>query len=274
LNARQNPLTTLEKVEDLLERLLELPFELFPTLIEPIELGKRLCKFMGRQRLLLGDGRQFVPHVYDIYVSPKDYANLSPNVSVLVQDWQNQLYEYAKQRNYVLKDSLVLRLHPKTELRVGKVEFQMGQVQGTADGGTVRIDIHNWAKPAGLAGPPPGAPSPVTPASPSNIHAQVPPMPYAQLTIRSPQGGQQIYRIEKSIVKIGRQLDNDIIVPDKSTGRHHAVIEYQQNGQFTLTDLQSTNGTTVNKIPVIRPHTLRTNDVVGIGKYEFLFERR
>jgi hypothetical protein len=225
---------------------------------------------MGRQRLLLADGRQFVPHVYDIYVSDKDFANLSPNLNVLTQDWQKQLSEYASQRNYILKDIPVLRLHPKTDLRVGKVEFEVGQVQGGQDGGTMRIDVHNWTMPRGVGVPPSGLSSP---ALSSGIQAQ-PPMPAAQLTIRSPQGDQQIYRIQKQIVKIGRQLDNDIVVPDRNAGRYHAVIEYQKNGQFTLTDLQSTNGTTVNNIPVIRAYTLRNKDVVGIGKYEFVFERR
>jgi hypothetical protein len=270
LNARQNPLTTLEKVEDLLERLLELPFEFFSTLIEPIELGKKLCKFMGRQRLLLANGQQFVPHVYDIYVSIKDYEHLSPNENVLVQDWQKQLSEYARQRNYIARDAFVLRLHAKTDLRVGRVEFQVGQVQGAGDGGTVGIAIHPWAKPRP---PQPSSPSPVVSPPSPGVQASIQ-MPWAQLIIHSPQGGQQVYPLKQPVIKIGRQLDNDIIVPDKNVGRHHAVIEYQQNGQFTLKDLQSTNGTLVNRVPIVRPHTLRNNDVIVIGKYEMLFERR
>lgn len=274
MNARQNPLTTLEKVEDFLERLLELPFEFFPTLIEPIELGKKLCKFMGRHRLLLNDGRQFVPHIYDIYVSKKDFENLSPNLNVLLQDWRKQLNEYARQRNYIPRETFVLRLHAKTELRVGKVEFEVGEVPGSTDGGTVRIDrLPNWPVLGEGGGASPSGPSPAAPPSAPKVQVQVS-MPYAQLTSRSPQGGQQVYRIDKPRVKIGRQLDNDIIVPDKNVGRYHAVIEYQPNGQFTLTDLQSTNGTIVNKVPVIRPYVLHDKDVIVIGKYELLFERR
>jgi hypothetical protein len=273
LNARQNPLTTLEKFEDLLERLIELPFEFFPTLIEPIELGKKLCKFMGRQRLLLNDGRQFVPHVYDIYVSGKDYENLFPSEKVLIQDWRKQLTEYARQRNYIVRGTFVLRLHKKQDLRVGKVEFKVGEVSGQADGGTVRIDkLMNWASPGEGGGSPLSGPAPVVPPSSSKVEGQVA-MPQARLISRPSQGNQQVYSIEKPRVRIGRQLDNDVIVPDKNVGRYHAVIEYQ-GGQFILKDLETVNGTTVNKVPVMGPRALRNNDVIMIGKYEFLFERR
>jgi hypothetical protein len=276
LNAPQNPLTKLDKFEDLLERLIELPFELFPTLIEPIELGKKLCKFMARHRLLMPDGRQFVPHVYDIFVSEKDYENLFPSEKVLIQNWRQQLNEYARQRNYIVSGTFVLRLHKKRDLRVGKVGFEVGEVAGPKDVGTQRIDkdqILNWANLGeGGGGPPQSGPAPVAPLPPSQVQAHVP-MPQARLTRRPSLGNQGVDRIEKPHVRIGRQLDNDVIVPDKNVGRYHAVIEYQ-GGQFILKDLETVNGTTVNKVPVMGPRALRNNDVIMIGKYEFLFERR
>ena len=64
-----------------------------------------------------------------------------------------------------------------------------------------------------------------------------------------------------------------MIVPDKNVGRYHAVIEYQK-GQFVLKDLKTVNGTVVNNVPVIGPYVLHNKDVITIGKYEFLFERR
>jgi hypothetical protein len=267
VNARQNPLTALAKFEDLLEWLLELPFEFFPTPIEPIELGKKLCKFMGRNSQLLGDGRQSVPHVYDIFVSPKDLKNFK-SISTekeLIEGWRKQLNAYARQRNYVVRDTFVLRLHEKLDLRVGKVEFEVGQVTNQAETGTQRIDkLLNWASPAG--------PSPI--ASPSPFNAPVPiPVPPARLVRRPVQGSLQTYIIDKPIVRIGRQLDNDVIVPDKNVGRYHAVIEYQ-NGKFILNDLKSANGTVVNKVPVMGPRVLHNNDVIIIGSYELVFERK
>jgi hypothetical protein len=99
-------------------------------------------------------------------------------------------------------------------------------------------------------------------------------LPQAWLTIRLPQANQQIYRIEKPVVNIGRQLSNDIIVEDKRVSRYHAQIKYLPNGQFTIFDLGSTNGITINGTPHMRQHTLRSGDRFIIGSYEFYFERR
>ena len=49
----------------------------------------------------------------------------------------------------------------------------------------------------------------------------------------------------KPIARLGRSVDNDIIVNHESTSRHHAVIEFQR-GKYQLRDC-STNGTYVSK---------------------------
>ena len=99
-------------------------------------------------------------------------------------------------------------------------------------------------------------------------------LPQAWLTIRLPQMQQKVYRIEKPVVNIGRQLTNDIIVEDKRVSRYHAQIKYQSNGQFMIFDLGSTNGITINGTPHLRQHTLRSGDRFTIGSYDFYFERR
>jgi len=104
--------------------------------------------------------------------------------------------------------------------------------------------------------------------------APLPPLPLAWLTIRLPQMGQKVYRIEKPVVNIGRQLNNDIIVEDKRVSRYHAQIKYQPNSQFIIFDLGSTNGITINGTPHLRQHTLRNGDRFTIGSYDFYFERR
>ncbi len=106
-------------------------------------------------------------------------------------------------------------------------------------------------------------------------HQATPPsMPQAWMTIRLPQGGQQIYRIEKPIIHIGRQLSNDIIVEDKRVSRYHAQIKFQPDGQFAIFDLGSTNGITINNTPHMRQHVLHNGDRFTIGSYDFYFERR
>ncbi len=109
-------------------------------------------------------------------------------------------------------------------------------------------------------------------SQPKAQNALPPLLPAAQLVIRSPQGVQQIYHIEHPVIRIGHQPDNDIVLPDQSAGHHHAVIEYNNKGQFVLTDLKSHNGTFVRNTPMTSPYPLHTNDTFSIGKYEFSFE--
>lgn len=106
------------------------------------------------------------------------------------------------------------------------------------------------------------------------VQAPAPALPQAWLTIRSPQTPQKVFRIEKPIVNIGRQLANDIIVEDKRVSRYHAQIKFQPDGQFTIFDLGSTNGITVNGVPHLRQHLLRNGDRFTIGSYDFYYERR
>ena len=64
--------------------------------------------------------------------------------------------------------------------------------------------------------------------------------------------------------RIGRALDNDVVVGDASVSRHHASIEYA-NGGFVLRDLGSQNGTwvggqRVTEIPLGPGEALRLGD--------------
>ncbi len=63
---------------------------------------------------------------------------------------------------------------------------------------------------------------------------------------------------------IGRSADNTICINDPSVARYHAMIELRANG-FCLTDLGSTNGTTVNGKPLAADHQLQSGDVFTLG---------
>jgi len=77
-------------------------------------------------------------------------------------------------------------------------------------------------------------------------------------------GGQQFAIRPGASTRIGRALDNDIVIGDASVSRHHASIEYR-NGGFLLRDLGSHNGTwiggqRVTEAPLGRGDALRLGD--------------
>lgn len=68
---------------------------------------------------------------------------------------------------------------------------------------------------------------------------------------------------------IGRKPDNDVQIDNLAISGHHAVITTILDDAF-LEDLNSTNGTYVNGLPV-KKHVLHNNDVIELGKYRLKF---
>ena len=300
MKARQNPLS---KVESFMQRIVESPFAfLFPSKLQPAEVARKLERAMEDSVLLQGEGRRLAPDIYDIFLSFKDHQQLQPVEATLKKGWQDHLVQVARQRHYTLRVMPVLRLHPSSDLRSGAIRIEahlQDRQQSIADGaGTEAGPMATQALSAEQLAhlreqlPPgqqmPGLPNPpVQPGgSPNNSSSStlfqggnsqgmpIQALPQAWLTIRLPQMQQKVYRIEKPVVNIGRQLTNDIIVEDKRVSRYHAQIKYQSNGQFMIFDLGSTNGITINGTPHLRQHTLRSGDRFTIGSYDFYFERR
>ncbi|MCA6095383.1 FHA domain-containing protein [Streptomyces sp. SCA3-4] len=69
------------------------------------------------------------------------------------------------------------------------------------------------------------------------------------------------------VMRIGRALDNELVVSDLQVSRHHAEFRATAGG-FEIVDLGSHNGTYVNGQPV-RQQIIGPNDIVGVGHSTF-----
>lgn len=76
----------------------------------------------------------------------------------------------------------------------------------------------------------------------------------------------------KKIIKIGRDSENDIVIPQNTISNFHAKIE-SRHGFFYLEDLRSSNGTQLNGEPLRsnNPVLLKTGDGIKFSTYEFRF---
>jgi pSer/pThr/pTyr-binding forkhead associated (FHA) protein len=81
--------------------------------------------------------------------------------------------------------------------------------------------------------------------------------------------GRQFWLRRGQPTRIGRALDNDIVVSDASVSRHHASIECR-NGGFILRDLGSQNGTWVADQRVTEA-ALGGGDALRLGEALFTF---
>ena len=77
------------------------------------------------------------------------------------------------------------------------------------------------------------------------------------------------FALDKERITIGRRPTNDIHIDNLAVSGEHAMILTLGADSF-LEDLNSTNGTMVNK-KMIKKHVLQHNDVVEFGKYQLKF---
>ena len=86
------------------------------------------------------------------------------------------------------------------------------------------------------------------------------------VTLTLQDGSDRHYELQEGSNLIGRGNTVDLRIPDTGVSRQHAEIVWD-GFDAVLTDLQSTNGTTVNETP-IENWLLADGDVIMIGHSE------
>ncbi len=83
-------------------------------------------------------------------------------------------------------------------------------------------------------------------------------------------GDQEIQRVNlnKPVVTIGRSSDNDVIIENLSISRKHAELR-MDNDAFIVADLNSSNGTRVNGLPITESE-IEDGDIIGVGKHNLI----
>ena len=82
-------------------------------------------------------------------------------------------------------------------------------------------------------------------------------------------GSHVTYNITHLPFRVGRDKSNDLTVASSDLSRHHAVLTADISGRIRLTDLNSTNGSSVNRERVEGSCLLNENDIVHFGPVEF-----
>ena len=80
----------------------------------------------------------------------------------------------------------------------------------------------------------------------------------------------QEHPLQKASTRMGRALENEIVILDKRSSREHALIRCIGR-KVVLEDLKSTNGTLLNGERVSAPVDLRDGDTITIGDMGFTF---
>ncbi len=69
---------------------------------------------------------------------------------------------------------------------------------------------------------------------------------------------------------VGRLPDCDLVIDDPSVSKHHAALTW--SGELaSVSDLKSSNGSTVNGVPVTEARAVKDGDEVSFGDARFCF---
>ena len=79
----------------------------------------------------------------------------------------------------------------------------------------------------------------------------------------------QVYPIRQNPLKIGRHLENHLVLQEVSVSRNHAEILFEQS-TYTLHDLNSTSGTFVNNQKISK-QVLFSGDIILIANTPLMF---
>jgi pSer/pThr/pTyr-binding forkhead associated (FHA) protein len=142
--------------------------------------------------------------------------------------------------------------------------------------GGYEMSFHVRTEPGRAANPSP-APQPVSPVSaPTPPQAPTAPTPSPAPFAVAADGpclartsGERMRLRSGEPTRIGRALDNDIVIADASVSRHHALIE-SRNGHHVLRDLGSQNGTWLASRRV-EEASLATGDAIRLGDVNLTF---
>jgi len=80
----------------------------------------------------------------------------------------------------------------------------------------------------------------------------------------------RVFPITKELVKLGRDLDNTLVLSSKSISRFHAEV-FLDGQDFKIRDMNSTGGTLVNGVAVQDEFELKTKDEISLAGITMVF---
>lgn len=219
------------------------------------------------------DRRIYVPNVFTVGVSSKDLENLSKD-SGLPELLADQMARYARNSGWTVAGPVIVRIAEESGLRTGQlrvssfIDHEPAEETGFD---AIFIDEPQEPAPQEEHMSNPNEPNPWLADEAATSQWQVPaPAQPAQQAAAGPavnlmlqDGSSRVYHVEEGSNIIGRSNEADLRLPDTGVSRKHAEVTWDGENAV-LTDLQSTNGTTVNDTPIDN-WLLADGDVITVG---------
>jgi hypothetical protein len=238
---------------------------IFRSEVRPIELAHKLAREMDEHRTV-SVSRVYGPNEYAVWLSPQDRSRYDGVEGEVIDELCAYLLEHARREELILVSHPVITFHTDERLALGEFGIQAR---------LVRLDGHIEEDRA----PSPGASPPAGEHGETMIYSTAARLrdPVAEARAERPAqrallgvGGRRIL-IPPGGGTIGRSRDCDVVLDDVGVSRHHAEIR-RSGGGWTVADLGSTNGVSVNGVRLDGARELQAGDRLELGSTQILFE--
>ncbi len=204
----------------------------FRSPVQPVEIARALARAADDARAL-GVRVVYAPAAYTVALSPDDDAQLGDFKPVLAGELATYIVDHAQERGYLMptRPRIEFTVHPELKLGRFRVSATLADAPAEGSGPLVRLPDASSAD-AGMA----------------------------TVTVG---GIDHDVALHGDEVVVGRLGECQICLGDANVSRRHAAFIRLEQG-WAISDLGSTNGTTVNGGRVERAR-LRDGDMIEIG---------
>jgi Protein of unknown function (DUF3662)/FHA domain len=254
-------MSVLRSIETKIAGLVEGTFNrAFRSEVRPVEIARKLAREMEEHKSI-SVSRTYVPNEYRVYLSPRDRERFAGYESALAAELAGYLLEHARRERLALLSRPVIEFETDDRLGLGEFGIHTRVVQppeeseahaepvpGLADSGRTMV----YSSAGRLA-------------EPLEQRART-----RTDTVLLVIDGRRMV-VGPAGATIGRSRQCDIVIDDPNVSREHAEVR-PRGGSWVLSDLGSTNGSSLNGHQIEGAEVLRPGDEIELGTSAIRFE--
>ncbi|MDQ1702996.1 MAG: hypothetical protein QOF57_2248 [Frankiaceae bacterium] len=252
----------LQRFERRIEGIVEGAFaRAFKGNVEPVEIASALQREAADKKAIVGPGRTLVPNDYIVELGTADHQRLAPYATEIQRELATMLTEHATEQGWQFVGPVTITMSQQDDVDTGVFRVRSAVLAPPdLSGGLVRRAPRPGAGPA-WRNVFPGAPRLVISAGGTAGEGSV-----------EAHNGSHAIELLQAVTVIGRGNDVDLRVLDPGVSRRHVQVSVTPDGVFAE-DLGSTNGSTIDGVPLLKPTLLRPGSRLGAGATTLIFHR-
>ncbi|MEA2160591.1 MAG: hypothetical protein QOD66_2971 [Solirubrobacteraceae bacterium] len=253
-------MSVLRSIESKIAGLVEGTFSrAFRSEVRPVEIARKLAREMEEHKSF-SVSRTYVPNEYRVFLSPRDRERFASYEEALTSELAGYLLEHARRERLAMLSRPVIEFETDDRLGLGEFGIQTRVVQPEQDAEPEQpADAHEESgrtmiySTAGRV------------AEPLEERARA-----RQQNALLLLDGKRLM-VGPAGVTIGRSRQCEVVLDDPNVSRQHAEVR-PRGGSWVLTDLGSTNGSSINGRRINGPEVVKPGDEIEIGTSLMRFE--